>query len=136
MEIRTCPRCKKIFQYITGAPICTECKEKDEKDFARVKEYLKENPKTVLSQVAEELDISIERITKYLKEGRLEVAPSSGITIECEKCGKPITTGRYCKACSGQLESDLKGTYNELARDREASSSSLIRFLKEDEENK
>lgn len=131
MEVKQCPRCKKFFQYISGPPICHECKGQEEKDFIRVKEYLKENPKATISTVAEELEISIERITKFLKEGRLEVTQNSAIMLECEKCNRPITSGRYCKACSSQLESQLKGTYIEL-KEKGATSGSAMKYLKED----
>ena len=133
MELKQCPRCKKFFQYISGAPICHECKAQEEKDFTRVKEYLRDNPKAALADVADELKISIERITKFLKEGRLEVAPTSGIKLECEQCGGPITGGRFCKNCATQLENDLKGSYNEL-REKGNASTSLMRFLKNEDD--
>lgn len=135
MELKQCPRCKKFFQYISGAPICLECKTQEEKEFTRVKEYLKENPKATLANLSEDLEIPVERITKFLKEGRLEVAPNSGIALQCEQCGRPITSGRYCKNCTSQLENDLKGSYNEL-KEKGNTSSSLMRFLKDDEQQK
>lgn len=135
MEVIQCVRCKKLFQHISGPPICYECKAQEEKDFDRVKEYLKEHPRATLSEVAEETEVSVERITKFLKEGRLEITQSSGIMLKCEKCGRPIPGGRLCKACSSQLKNDLQGSYNEL-KEKGTTSGSLMRYLREDEEKK
>jgi predicted amidophosphoribosyltransferase len=30
------------------------------------------------------------------------------LEVECEKCGKPINTGRFCEDCSDKLRSNLE----------------------------
>lgn len=107
-ELRNCIRCGRLFNYIGGVPLCIACKEDDEEEFKRIKKYLQENPGATISQVASELDVSIEKIKKYLREGRLEIVGDEGIPIlTCEKCGKPIKTGRFCNECSRNLASEL-----------------------------
>jgi flagellar operon protein (TIGR03826 family) len=110
-EVRNCKRCGKIYNYIGGAPICPVCKDLDEADFSKVKEYLYQNPGATLSEVSTLLDIIVDRIKHYLREGRLEIIGSdSNMILECESCGRPINSGRYCADCSRDLEKDLKST--------------------------
>ncbi|HHV95880.1 MAG TPA: MerR family transcriptional regulator, partial [Clostridiaceae bacterium] len=72
-DVRNCKRCGRIFNYIGGVQLCPHCREEDEEDFKRIKRYLFENPKATVSEVASELNISIEKIKKFLREERLEI---------------------------------------------------------------
>lgn len=133
MEVRNCIKCKKIFQYLSGPQLCPNCKDQDEKDFQAVKQYLRENPRATITEVAEAMEMTVDKITRYLRDGRLEIAPGSAIILECERCGSPITSGRFCNACSGKMEGDFKSTSDEL-RDRanKAAQQSLMKYLKND----
>jgi len=114
-DIRNCKRCGRIFNYLGGSQICPSCKEEDEEDFKRVKKYLYENPKATISEVASELDISIEKIKKFLREERLEIVGDPRLVgLECEKCGKPINTGRFCDECSRDLASGFNSVAKKL----------------------
>lgn len=115
-DIRNCRRCNKIFNYIGGLPICYDCKKQDEINFKRVKEYLYEHPGASLYEVSKELEISVQQIKVYLKEGRLEIVGESGnMFLECEKCGKSITTGRFCKECANEVANDIKSVVSQMS---------------------
>jgi flagellar operon protein (TIGR03826 family) len=114
-DVRNCRRCGKIYNYIGGAPICPLCREADEENFKRVKEYLYKNPGATMSEVSTILDISVERIKAYLKEGRLEIINNEGnLILECESCGKAIKTGRFCDDCSNGLIKGLRSTASKM----------------------
>jgi len=114
-DVRNCRKCGKIFNYIGGPPICPVCRKQEEDDFQRVKEYLYENPGASVTQVSTELDISIEKIKRFLKEGRLEITNDEGnLILECENCGKAIKSGRYCEACERELTFRLKSVASQL----------------------
>jgi len=114
-DVRNCKRCNKIFNYLGGAQICPICKEADEADFRKVKDYLYDNPGATMSQISMELGISVEKITRYLREGRLEIVDNNGnLVLECEKCGKSIRTGRYCEECTRELSRSFSSTANEM----------------------
>ena len=135
-DLRNCKRCNKLFNYI-GRPICPVCVDKDEVDFRRVKQYLYENQGATLSQVSLELDISVERIKSYLKEGRLEiVGDEKNLILECEACGKSIKTGRHCDECMRDLANGLKSTSKSLtdkARQEQADKKRIaMRYLSKD----
>lgn len=116
-EVKNCRKCGHIFSYLGGPQICPVCKAKDEEDFKRVKQYLYENPGATISQVSAELDISVEKIKRYLKDGRLEIVGDDGnLILECESCGKAIRSGRFCNDCERGLTRDLKSTASSLSQ--------------------
>jgi flagellar operon protein (TIGR03826 family) len=123
-DVRNCRSCGRIFNYIGGAPICQACREKDEEDFKRVKDYLYDNPKASITQVSTDLDISIEKIRRFLKDGRLEIASDDGnLILECEKCGKSIKSGRFCQDCERNLTSGFRMAASQFKSELESQSS-------------
>ena len=113
-EARNCRRCGRIFNYI-GSPICPLCKEQDEDDFKRIKDYLYDNPKASITLVSTDLDISMEKIKRFLKDGRLEIADEEGnMVLECENCGRSIKSGRYCPDCERTLASGFRNAASQF----------------------
>ncbi len=114
-EVRNCRRCGRVYSYIGGAPICPDCKKQDEEDFQKVKEYLYQNRGASINQVSVDVDISVEKIKRYLKEGRLEIIGDDGnMILECENCGKSIKSGRFCEECERQLQSGFKSAASQI----------------------
>ncbi|MGI6668047.1 MAG: MerR family transcriptional regulator [Acetivibrionales bacterium] len=114
-DIRNCRKCGKIYNYIGGPPICPTCRQEEEEDFQRVKKYLYENPGATMTQVSTELNVSIEKIRRFLREGRLEIANDDGnLVLECENCGKSIKTGRFCDDCERMLTAGLKSAADQM----------------------
>ena len=107
MDIKNCKRCGKMFSYLSGMIICNECKKNDEEDFAKVKKYLYDNPGSSMQQISEVCEVSAEKITRFLREGRLEIREGSNVILECEICRKSIKSGRRCSSCAKQLERDM-----------------------------
>jgi flagellar operon protein (TIGR03826 family) len=116
-DVRNCKRCGHIFNYIGGMPICPTCKGMDEEDFKRVKAYLWDNPGATLSEVSSVLEISVEKIKAFLKEGRLEIIGDAegNMILECEKCGKSIKSGRLCDECTKGLTNELRYTASQMS---------------------
>jgi flagellar operon protein (TIGR03826 family) len=137
-DVRNCRKCGKVYTYIGGPPICPVCSEKDETDFKQVKEYLYNNPGASMSEVSTALDVSVEKITRYLREGRLEIVGGDGnLILECESCGKSIKTGRFCQECQKELTKDFKSTARQmnesLPKDDDVKRSVEMRFLNKNE---
>lgn len=136
-DLRNCKKCGKMFNYIGGALVCQPCKDEDEKDFKRVKDYLYSNPGATMSEVSVALEVSVEKITRFLKEGRLEiVGDSSNLILECESCGKSIRTGRFCDECSREVERDLRSTAKQMSESLSQASATKkaigMRYLNKD----
>ena len=51
MDVRNCKGCGKLFNYMSGAQLCPECRAKLEKKFSSVKDYIGEHPQASISQV-------------------------------------------------------------------------------------
>jgi flagellar operon protein (TIGR03826 family) len=98
MEAKNCPRCGRVFTHPTKF-VCSNCEKADEEQFQSIKDYIKDNPLVTLGELSEATHVSVKRITQYIRDGRLEVAKGMQGEIGCERCGKPIQTGRYCPAC-------------------------------------
>jgi flagellar operon protein (TIGR03826 family) len=107
MDVRNCRRCRKLFNYIGGQPICPTCQAELEDEFQKVKVYLRENPKASMVMISEENGVSVQQIKQWVREERLAFTEDSPVAIECEKCGTMIRTGRYCKHCKDTIASGM-----------------------------
>ena len=131
MDVRNCKKCKKLFNY-DGDPLCPTCAKEMEDKFYEVRDYIYKNPTASMSMVAEENEIPIQQIKKWVRQERLIFSKDSGISIDCESCGRPILTGRYCKECQKKMKDKLSGIYVEkveVKKEGKSSSKGKMRFL-------
>jgi flagellar operon protein (TIGR03826 family) len=120
MEIRNCRRCGKIFQY-NGNYICASCLRKEDEDFKKVKEYLRAHPGSTSMEVSEATEVDIKTIDRFIRAGLLdsdEYELAEG-ELECEKCGRPIKSGRFCDYCINELQQGFKKAAQSLAPDKQ-----------------
>ncbi len=108
MEVRNCRKCRRLFNYLGGISICPICKEELEKQFYVVRDYIRENPHSTIQDVAQETGTDVRQIGDWIKEGRLVLSPDSPIIVKCEKCGAPVTKGRFCDKCNQSLTENLE----------------------------
>jgi flagellar operon protein (TIGR03826 family) len=106
MSLINCPECGKLFEK-KARNLCPDCIEKEEQDFKLIKDYLYKNPGEGIIAVSEQTGVSDKKIIAFLKEGRLFVDASY---LNCEHCGKPISSGRYCNKCFVSLSKKLSQT--------------------------
>ena len=134
MEIKICRSCKKMFQHITGPELCPKCKQAEEEMFQNVKEYLREHPGANMYEVNQETGVSATLIEKFLRQGRLQVATDSPIGLNCERCGRKITTGRFCNSCKNEVTNELNEAKRMLAGPGKNNSDTgpKMRYLKSD----
>ena len=107
MNARNCRKCGKLFNYVSGPPICMACREAMEAKFQEVKEYIREHNHATIPEVSEACDVSQNQIQQWLRDDRLELAPGSGISLLCENCGEPIASGRFCSKCKNSMVDQL-----------------------------
>ncbi|MEE1008498.1 MAG: flagellar protein [Agathobacter sp.] len=108
MEVINCRNCGRIFNAESNERICPLCKKKAEEKFQEVKAYIEENPGASVEAVSKELSVSVKQIKKWIKEERLVLADGSLGGIICEKCGKSISTGRFCENCKKRMSDALQ----------------------------
>mgnify|MGYP001950325701 FL=1 len=109
MDVRNCKRCGKIYNY-TGSAVCNNCLRQEQEDFEKVREYLFNNPNSSAMEVSEATGIELKVISRFLKEGRLEadyIKMSDDSVLTCEKCGKPVKSGRFCETCVREMQADF-----------------------------
>lgn len=111
MEVKNCKECKRLFNYIGGPRLCPDCREKLEDKFNEVKKFVEDNKNASISVVSEEMGVSVQQINQWVREERLIFAEGSVVMINCESCGAPIRTGRYCDKCKGQMVNKFGGMY-------------------------
>jgi flagellar operon protein (TIGR03826 family) len=115
MDVRNCRGCGRLFNYLGGTPLCPACvKELDEK-FTVVKQYIYDNPAASVQQVAEDNDVSVQQLKKWVREERLCFSENSVVGLECENCGTMIRTGRFCPQCKDKIANTLNNAYEKPA---------------------
>ncbi len=138
MDVRNCRGCGRLFNYMTGAPLCPSCITALDVKFEEVKEYVYDHPRVGMQEVSEVMEVSISQIKQWIREERLAFADDSMIGLECEGCGVIIKTGRYCKSCKDRLAKGLSELYPEenkpAIKQKTAREESKMRFL--DKHNK
>lgn len=107
MNVRNCRKCGKLFNHISGMPICPSCRESLEKVFLEVKKYVRENPRCDMKDVAENCGVEVAQIKQWIREERLEFTEDSMVRMPCENCGEMIRSGRFCEKCKGSMAKNL-----------------------------
>ncbi len=88
-----------------------------------------------IQEVSRECEVEVSQIQQWLREERLEFAEGSAIVLNCESCGAPIRSGKYCDSCKNQLTNALRSV-TQSRRQPEAPTpaakrdSDRMRFLK------
>ncbi len=129
MDVRNCKMCRRLFNY-SGNPICPACEKKMEDKFEDVRKYLRENPSSSISMVSEETEVPMQQLKRWIREERLTFSKNSGISIQCEKCGAEILTGRYCAKCKKTMTQSFEGLYNQNSpKAKKVAESAKMRFI-------
>mgnify|MGYP002627495484 CR=1 FL=1 len=107
MNVRNCRYCGRLFNYVSGPAMCQPCREKMEKKFQEVKDYIREHRGLGIQEVADACEVDPQQIRQWLREDRLELTEDSPIFLTCESCGSPIRSGKYCDKCKNNVTQGL-----------------------------
>ena len=132
MEIRNCKQCGRLYNYYLGQNLCPGCVQKLDDKFQEVKEYIYDHQGAGISEVSEACDVSVNQIKQWVREERLEFTVGSVTGLNCEGCGQPIHTGRFCKNCKNQMIQGFESAYPEKTKENEVkeSANAKMRFFK------
>ena len=133
MDVKSCRTCGRLFNYLSGQPICPACKKKLENKFIEVRDYIRliehrtgkaistqqqavpwlqrENDSATMQQIADDNEVSVKQLKQWVREERLTFTEKSPVGIECESCGAMIRTGRFCEKCKNNMATNLKEMY-------------------------
>ena len=106
-NVKQCKQCGRLFESF-GAHICPRCTEDLEESYNKVKDYVYDHPDANVFDVSKETGVPEKTVLEFLREGRLSMSTAD---LECEECGKPITTGKLCSECKNKLENVLMSAY-------------------------
>lgn len=136
MDVKNCKNCRRLFNYISGPPLCPQCREELEKQFQNVKKYLFDNRGATIKDVVENCEVEESQIRQWIREERLEFSSGVDIGVFCENCGAPIVTGRFCDKCKAGMINDLSAAGRRPEADEparpapdKASAGNKMRFL-------
>lgn len=117
-ESANCIQCNKLFMKF-NKPLCTNCIEIENKEIETIKKFLKKNPQANLQDIISFLNVTQEKIEKYLKERRLRFNDNKNIFFNCYLCEKPIKEGKICSKCHSQfvVHKEKKGTSREKTKE-------------------
>jgi hypothetical protein len=84
----------------------------EEEEFDRVRIYVRDHEGTSILEVSEATEISVTKIIRFLREGRLlsKGMDMSGGILTCESCGGSIEEGRLCKLCRAKFANEFERT--------------------------
>lgn len=130
MEIKNCRNCRRLFNYITGEKLCAACRNLLEDKFLEVKRFIRDNPGKSANEVADECEVSIKQIIKWVREERLTFSNDSLVGLECERCGRMIHSGRFCNECAGGLADAMNDAFKKQYEPvQKRSGAGKMRFL-------
>ena len=135
MDVKNCKRCRRLFNYIGGQPICPQCREELEKKFQEVKRYLFDHHGATIPDVIKDCDVDEGQVRQWVREERLEFSGGIDIGVFCENCGAPIVTGRFCDKCKASMITNLQSAGRRpepeapAAPKKDQSSGNKMRFL-------
>ena len=102
MSLKNCERCGRLFSGVD--PVCPACLEKDQEEFQRVRDYLREHPDAAVVEVSAATGVEVERLHRWARAGRLEFKQEDDEgSWRCQNCGAPIESGRLCSRCAAEL---------------------------------
>lgn len=101
-----CRRCRRLFMRVTRN-VCPRCVQEIEQEFLLCYQYLRDHPGATVTEIHEGTGVSIKQIEEFVKEGRFQFASGSHLDYSCERCGRRIKQGRFCKECNRDLFQEL-----------------------------
>lgn len=114
LETGRCEKCGGVLKDPgLGIYVCSKCGHEIISEFGKIKKFLQESGPTNAIEISKATGISVNRIEKYLREGRIEIPEGSEVYIPCEKCGTDIRYGKYCPACAANLSKQFKSAFTQ-----------------------
>lgn len=113
MEVRNCPECGRLFNYIR-TDLCPVCIQEAEDEFQKVRIHLRDNPQLSIVELAEATEVDEDKIIQWIREGRIESKGLKEAPLKCASCGVGIYSGSHCESCAGKLAGEFSRAKEEL----------------------
>ena len=113
-KLRNCSMCGKIFMS-NGEKICPNCVQAQADMEVVVVDYVRDHPKCKIPEIMEETGAPESLIRRLIDEGRF-VQLGVNLSYPCQKCGKPIITGKYCEDCLNEMQENLQSVQQNISK--------------------
>lgn len=109
---RPCGRSSRVWDAVVNCPLCgrlatvlvrgqcAQCLREEHAQLRRVQEFIREHGSANAEEIASQTGVPVERVLRWLREGRLVVA---GEAVRCRRCGRPVRLGVLCAVCRVEL---------------------------------
>jgi uncharacterized C2H2 Zn-finger protein len=112
IEFDNCPRCGAIYQR-NYRKLCNKCVSVIENEYKKCNDYLHRYSKTTIEEMSNDLEISINRIIRFIKERRLFIEQAPNFFYPCRFCYEGIKRGYLCRNCCTKMSMELKNITND-----------------------
>lgn len=104
-NLDNCPRCGKI--YVKNfKDICPNCMKEIDTMYEKCLKYLREHRSCTIQELSDETKVSVNQITKFIREGRISIKNSPNMGYPCDSCGTIIRENQLCDPCRKRLTTD------------------------------
>jgi flagellar operon protein (TIGR03826 family) len=124
-DVQNCPNCGNIFRKTTW-PLCQDCKNEMENELSKCTEFIRRNRQTSMSQLVEQTGVSEINITKYIREGKINISDVPNLSYPCDLCESSIRKGNLCYNCRVKINTDIDKMKRNEEEDR-------VKFIKENQ---
>ncbi|QGQ97488.1 hypothetical protein EHS13_22665 [Paenibacillus psychroresistens] len=117
-DVQNCPNCGNIFRKTTW-PVCQDCKNEMENELSKCTEFIRRNRQTTMSQLVEQTGVSEINITKYIRDGKINISDVPNLSYPCDLCESSIRKGNLCVKCRMKINTDIDKMKRNEQEDRE-----------------
>jgi hypothetical protein len=93
--------------------MCNDCYREMQDKERDIINYVRDHPKCKVKEICEDTGAKERLVIRMIKEGRF-IQTGVEVRYPCEKCGKLITKGRFCKECQEILEKQVSAQKEKL----------------------
>ncbi len=117
-NVQNCPNCGNIFRKTTWS-VCQDCKNEMEIELSKCTDFIRRNRQVTMSQLVEQTGVTELNITKYIKEGKINISDLPNLSYACDLCADRIRKGNLCVSCRLKINSDIEKMKHQDIQDRE-----------------
>lgn len=120
LNISNCPQCGRVFS-IGIRDVCPACAKEIDEQYESCVAFLREERGASIYELHEATGVSISRITKFIREGRISLADAPNLGYPCDVCSTMIREGAMCDKCRRRFTEGIHQLNEDERRRRERS---------------
>ncbi len=104
--------CGKAFLATPAQRVCRDCRDKEYQMERTIINYVRDHPGAQPAEIIEETGASEQLLRRMIQEGRF--IELGNIMYPCKKCGRPISSGKYCRECYVKMKQSLEKAHTDI----------------------